>query len=598
MATGSTKSRRDGRLGDRDEAQLPDRAWLGANVAVLIVAAVFRLVALELKPMHHDEGVNAGYFLLNLVRRGSYVYDPTNYHGPTLYYFALFPAKLFGLHTWTVRLTTALFGIATVWLFLYLRRRIGVYGALAAAALLAVSPGATFLARYFIHETLFVFFALGALIAFLRYLETANARDLYLSAASLALFFATKETAFITVGTMSLAALLAFAWTRPDKRQAAMRDARTPLVQRVGGASVLISHALGALFIFLSVNVLFYSSFFTNPKGIGDAVASLSFWTKTGRTDHIKPFATYLWWMLAEEAPLLIFGAVGAALALWHRRNSFAVFASFWAWGTFFAYSLIPYKTPWLMLNFIVPLAIVAGYAVNELAKQCARKRSWALHALFAATIVASAYQAVQLNFVHYDDENYPYVYVHTQRDFLRLVERIEELSARAGTGLSTHIAVLSPDYWPLPWYLRDFAHVSYYGKVVQTSDQLVIASAEEREALRDLLGNAYASVGVFALRPGVELELYVRRGRGLEATDGASLRRQNRNYARDADPPQKSHLAALEKVELRLYWRREPPSSAAAHGGAMGAYGIGLVPVVVEAAGCCAPVPRKRADL
>jgi hypothetical protein len=25
------------------------------------------------------------------------------------------------------------------------------------------------------------------------------------------------------------------------------------------------------------------------------------------------------------------------------------------------AYSLIPYKTPWLMLNFVVPLALIAG---------------------------------------------------------------------------------------------------------------------------------------------------------------------------------------------------------------------------------------------
>jgi len=38
-------------------------------------------------PLHHDEGVN-GNFLVRLVREGAYNYDPANYHGPTLYYFA------------------------------------------------------------------------------------------------------------------------------------------------------------------------------------------------------------------------------------------------------------------------------------------------------------------------------------------------------------------------------------------------------------------------------------------------------------------------------------------------------------------------------
>lgn len=510
--TAFTKSRRKERPVERGEAQLSDRAWAVASALVLIIAAAFRLVALELRPMHHDEGVNAGYFLLNLVRRGSYTYDPANYHGPTLYYFALVPVKLFGLHTWTVRLTTALFGIAAVWLLLFLRRRIGAYGALAAAILLALSPGATFLARYFIHETPFVFFSLGALVAFLHYLETAKERYLYLAAASLALFFATKETAFITVSVMSIAATLAVAWTRSGKRRAMKRSDEMTFIERVGGTPALISHALVAVLIFLSVDIIFYSSFFTNPKGVGDAVASLSFWTKTGRTDHVKPFATYFWWTLAEEAPLLILGAIGAALALLRANNRFAIFAAFWAWGTFFAYSLIPYKTPWLMLNFIVPLTVVAGYAANELAAAHKSGRPWLIHASLAVIAAFSAYQSALLNFVHYDDENYPYVYVHTQRDFLRLVNEIEELSARIGTGPRTRIAVLSPDYWPLPWYLRDFAHVNYYAKVVQTDDQLVIASVEEREAVQALLGSGYSSVGLFTLRPGVELELYVRR--------------------------------------------------------------------------------------
>src|SRR5687768_392427 len=44
---------------------LSPRVWWIASLAILVVAAAVRLYALELKPMHHDEGVN-GHFLKGL----------------------------------------------------------------------------------------------------------------------------------------------------------------------------------------------------------------------------------------------------------------------------------------------------------------------------------------------------------------------------------------------------------------------------------------------------------------------------------------------------------------------------------------------------
>src|SRR3954469_11076939 len=78
-------------MGGPDNAAAPDqmseRAWQFSAAGILIVGAFLRLVKLTLVPLHHDEGVN-GNFLLSLVRDNHYVYDPQNYHGPTLYYFA------------------------------------------------------------------------------------------------------------------------------------------------------------------------------------------------------------------------------------------------------------------------------------------------------------------------------------------------------------------------------------------------------------------------------------------------------------------------------------------------------------------------------
>src|SRR5437660_7361768 len=136
------------------------RAWRISATAILIVGLVLRLYNLNLVPLHHDEGVN-GNFLLHLIRFGDYKYDPQNYHGPTLYYFAavipwisrfLFGATrgdAYGLNNVTIRFVTAMFGIGTVWLVLILRRRIGTTASLAAAVFLAFSPVRVFRRLYF-----------------------------------------------------------------------------------------------------------------------------------------------------------------------------------------------------------------------------------------------------------------------------------------------------------------------------------------------------------------------------------------------------------------------------------------------------------------
>ena len=86
---------------------------------------MLRLYDLNLVPLHHDEGVN-GNFLVKLVRDGSYQYDPNNYHGPTLYYFAALFPWIVRVAVWRRRprqlrndndhgrLIPAFFGIATI----------------------------------------------------------------------------------------------------------------------------------------------------------------------------------------------------------------------------------------------------------------------------------------------------------------------------------------------------------------------------------------------------------------------------------------------------------------------------------------------------
>jgi len=532
-------------IGDHHHDELSARAWQICAAAIIVAGALLRFVYLSLVPLHHDEGVN-GNFLVSLVRNGTYTYDPNNYHGPTVYYFAaIIPwvarflggvtaRDKYGLTTFNIRLVTVAFGIATILLALMLRKRLGGIGALSAAALIAISPGAVYLSRYFIHESLFVFFTLGIIIAVLKYYDSGASVYLILAGISTALMTATKET-WIINGPVLLIALVtttAYFWVRGKLRGRASdgKAESAGLLERFGGPISVATVALMAFTVFIVVNVLFYSSFFTNyPKGVNDALLTLSLWRKRTH-EHEHPWSQYLVWLIAEEGLLVFLGGIGALIAIWRADNRFAVFIAQFAFGLLAAYSLVGYKTPWITLNFIVPLALISGYALEVFYQKLREfQQPWFFLAPAILFVAFCGYQMYQLNFVHYDDDKYVYVYAHTRRETLVMLEQIDHVANQMKTGYDTGVAIVSPEYWPLPWYFRDYKRVGYYGKVVTTSEPVIIGQTGQEEEIKATFGEQYQQIdssklndprifpdrnpgGGFTLRPGVDLLLYVRR--------------------------------------------------------------------------------------
>ncbi len=569
--------------------------WRIASASILIAGAFLRLYDLGLVPFHHDEGVN-GNFLVSLVREGRYTYDPQNYHGPTLYFFsAVIPwivrffggktaGDTYGLTTFNVRFVTAAFGVATIWLALSMRKRLGTIGALSAAGLIAISPGAIYLSRYFIHESLFVFFGLAIVVAALKYYDTRNSVYLILAAIAAALMTATKET-WIINGPVLLIALVATSIY--FRLRGSVGEGAQKVLERFGGPVSLTTVALVAFAVFLIVNVLFYSSFFTNyPKGVHDALSTLNLWRQRTH-EHVHPWWQYVQWLAQEEPLLLLLGGAGAAVAVWRADNRLAVFLGLWSFGLLAAYSLVGYKTPWIGLNFIVPLALTGGYALEQIYRRFgepwvllalvaggilllsngtilkaaygeegrvtgltwnfdfsanwpvvggiillssyagyviysrSNRRSTPVHfyLVAAVTLAICGYQMISLNFIHYDDDSYAYVYAHTKRGTLTLLDEIDRIAKRLKTGDDTGIALVSPDYWPLPWYFRNYKRVGYYPQIVPTTEPVIIGSMAQSEQLKSNYGDRYQLVssglnedGSYALRPGVDLLLYVRK--------------------------------------------------------------------------------------
>jgi uncharacterized protein (TIGR03663 family) len=488
-------------------------AWWWSSAGILVAATLLRLLYLTQKPLHHDEGVN-GLFLVNLFRTGYYHYDPANYHGPSLYYLAVIPTAINnvfhwgqGLSTFAIRYVTATFGVGTVWLMLCLRRYLGTAGSLAAAAFATVSPGFVFFSRYFIHEMLFIFFSLGVVVAWLWYRDTGKAQYLMLTSASAAMLFATKETWIITVAVW----LIAIPCTMIYLRLRGRRDILTR-IEKQAASKPDSSNArlyLNAAAIFIVLGVLFYSSFFTNPKGILDSVRTFTYWTKTGQTSiYNREWSTYFFWMWSEEAPVLVLGGIGTLVALFRARSYFTVFCAFWSIGIFAAYSLVPYKTPWLVLSLILPLTLMSGYLIDVAFQPGLR----ALTTVIAGMAIAgSLHQAIDVSFLNYDNDTYAYVYAHTTRDFLNLINEIDSIAAANSAKKDIGITVMSPEHWPLPWYLREYTHVGYWGKIVPTSEPIVIALKSQAFQVEQQLGGNYRLFSTHELRPGNTLVMFVR---------------------------------------------------------------------------------------
>lgn len=492
-------------------------AWHWPALGILVGAAVVRLVDLTGPVLHHDEGVN-GNFLTILFRTGFYHYNPENFHGPTLYYFAwlvttinsLFVGRA-GLSTFAIRLVTVIFGLGVIWLLLSLRRQLGDFGTLAAAALVAVSAGFVYFSRYFIHEILFVFFTLAIVVAWLRFRETAKQRYVMLLAVSAALLGASKETWIITIAVWLTALPCTIFYSRlraiPPGSGVIIATETEPLSPEDRRWMNLRLYGSAAL-LFIAVWVLFYSSFFTNfPRGVLDSIATFGTWFKTSSSAHRYLWDHYFVWLWQPEAPVLILGGLGLGIAVIRATNRFIVFVAFWAMGTLAAYSLIAYKTPWLALNILLPCIILAGYGLEWVY----RKMRW----LAALALIAASgyclYQAIQVSFYRYDDDSESYVYAHTRRDLLSMVDEIDSIAAGNPAGKDIGITVMSPEYWPLPWYLRDYKNAGFWGKKVDSNEPILLVHEDQVPEVEQMFGSRYRLIRSYDLRPGNRLYLFLR---------------------------------------------------------------------------------------
>ena len=436
-----------------------------AYLLLAVIALILRLWALGARAVSFDECQHL-YFAWQPYSVGSiFKFDPLSgpiTHGPFLFLANTLMYALFGVSDFTSRLASAFFGTALVVLPYFLRKWLGRLGALAAAVMLMVSPFLLFYSRDNLHEIYGAVWSMLMAIAFLRFLDERKAKYLYLFGAAAGLYLCTKAVGYIMGFIVVAFAVVALFWERlaePAARRVRQIGAavgalalvltvwltQRPVAPGAAGsellpvlvvlaclfgaavlagltlrregkerpvalalASVRWPSFLGMVGIGLAVIVLLYTSFFTNPRGIGGPINQLSYWLgQHGEGRGSQPWYYFLLVLLPMYEFLPFLGSVAGFVyyAAFRKKSSadrdsvpFVPFLIFWIVAAMAIHSWTGEKMPQHTVYLVLPMILLTGRLaqdwIGDVDWADARKKG---APLFALLVPPAAYAVLRL---------------------------------------------------------------------------------------------------------------------------------------------------------------------------------------------------------
>ncbi len=334
-------------------------------IGLMFVGLVLRFWDLGYKALHHDESLHA-FYAWRLFDGQGYVHDPMM-HGPLVFELNALVYLLFGSSDFTARLVPALFGVALIGLPFFLRHELGKAGAIAASGILVISPAFLYFSRFIRHDIYVDFETLLLAIGVFRYLATGQRSWFYTACVAAALLFATKEDFYIS-GFVPFAFLLG-SWflLKGDKRLLYRARVRSLGVQAWGSG----------LLIFLVINIVLYTTFLTNPRGICTAIVTLPLDSCSGLKGALnywldqqdfarggQPWFYYFMLLPLYEFVPLILGVL--AIFRVRGRQFFFWYCTFWFVAGLLIYSWAGEKMPWMLPQITLPLVLLAGRLLGE----------------------------------------------------------------------------------------------------------------------------------------------------------------------------------------------------------------------------------------
>lgn len=485
-----------------------------ALFALLVLVTGFtRFYHLNLKLLHHDEAIHA-WFSYELLTKGTYSYDPM-YHGPVLYYITSGMFRLFGDSDLVGRLVPALLGVLIV-VLVYFVYRLGYLDqrqSLLGGLLIMLSPDLVYFSRFLRHDIFMLFFTFLLVVAVLYYIERKQLRFAALAGLAAGLALSCKEEMpliLILFGAYFLFLVVRKRVTLPP----------TKVLLRDLAIAVLI--AAGVMAVLYSFFGLHIDTLWTGP------VKAIEHWLSMHNQQRLggPPYFYVLLFGLYEVPIVILAGAsvvsyavlrlrgrakariaavsaeidelTGAAPAVRKtpaidRRAEFFKFCLVWMAGTMLMYSYIGEKVPWLIIQQLLPMCLVATWCLREKPPEERVVRhnawKWVTVAFLVFSIFAPIYGFGLLYTTHHvqfvrEDISEPIVQVQNSEDLRGVF---------ADMNAANKVVIASQNYWPLPWYFRGdrWNKIQFYGNRI---DESAVLTQDADVVLTDS-GSSYDSL-------------------------------------------------------------------------------------------------------
>jgi uncharacterized protein (TIGR03663 family) len=442
---------------------------------ILNLAAFLRFYDLDLRPLHHDEGYNAKW-ALKIKENAPNTMGPGGRHGPLPHFLDALSFALLGDDDFSLRFFASLCGVVLL-AFLYpFKGWLGQTGMGGSALLLGLSPLMIYFSRFAINEIFLVLFTLVLALATFSWIFEGKKYYFLLVAAAWSLMVATKETWIINLLTLGGTVVITYYLHRQTLPPL---NSKSRLTWPIFGVGVILSLFLVAAF---------YTTFFTKIQGLNALYHYHLFWFSQGLSGggHIHSFATYSTQLFLWELPILVLAVI--SFVLWLKfKDLVGTYLAFWAFFTFLVYSLVKYKTPWLIINILAPLGLLAGRSLEYL-KDTSLKTKISIPLMGFLLLGCFSYNLAktwELNFQRYDDPKLWVVYAQEPRFIKILYPRIYEVARAQVNPQATKINLFLTDdeRSPLDWYLRRFPGKIFYNNLAEISQATILIFSDNTES-------------------------------------------------------------------------------------------------------------------
>ncbi len=170
---------------------------------------------------------------------------------------------------------------------------------------------------------------------------------------------------------------------------------------------------------------------------------------------------TYVQSSILIFLPLLVLGIIGVV----YIKNRFIAFLVFWALSNFFIYSYVQEKVPWLVLNPLLPLVLIAAAYLGELLPglNFRSKKGAAVVIFLLISSLFMVHSSLLLNYENYTDPAEPMIQAsQPPQKFSEVLTKISEISSRY-SNQSTEIQITDMNLeTQFLWYGRHYSNIKW----------------------------------------------------------------------------------------------------------------------------------------